>query len=321
MRRTRIRRARLLAAAGIAALITTTASLSSAADQRYATIEPAKKRVAYGERLTLRGQFPDASNATVQVQHRRAAGKRFRTVTRTRTGPGGRFKVRVKPRATGVWRAQLANPQRAPAAPTDGGLADSGDAEQRSGDARTGSDRVVVRSRTRSRLGSKHVLAGRSVTVRGRVRPGGKRRVVVKGAGRTVKTRTDRRGRFKVRWTAPGTGRHRIKVRAKGNRRAAASRDRAGRVIAYRKAFASYYGPGFYGNRTACGQTLTRGMLGVAHKTMPCGTKLHLKHGSRTVKVKVIDRGPYAHGREFDLTEATKERLGFGSTGYVWTSR
>jgi len=73
-------------------------------------------------------------------------------------------------------------------------------------------------------------------------------------------------------------------------------------VIAYRKAFASWYGPGLYGNRTACGQTLTSSTLGVAHKTMPCGTKLHLRHRGRSVTVRVIDRGPYAAGREFDLT-------------------
>jgi rare lipoprotein A len=110
-------------------------------------------------------------------------------------------------------------------------------------------------------------------------------------------------------------------VRASGNKVAAGSGDRAGKVTVYRKAFASYYGPGFYGNRTACGQTLTPGMLGVAHKTMRCGTKLTLRNRGRSVKVRVIDRGPYAHGREFDLTEATKKRLGFGSTGYVWTSK
>jgi rare lipoprotein A len=39
------------------------------------------------------------------------------------------------------------------------------------------------------------------------------------------------------------------------------------------------------------------------------------------VSARVIDRGPYASGREFDLTGATKARLGFGSTGTVLSSR
>jgi rare lipoprotein A (peptidoglycan hydrolase) len=71
----------------------------------------------------------------------------------------------------------------------------------------------------------------------------------------------------------------------------------------------------------ACGGTLGPSTLGVAHKTLPCGTKLRLRYGSRTVAVRVIDRGPYVGGREFDLTAATKAALGFGSTGTVLSSR
>src|SRR5207237_10257451 len=59
---------------------------------------------------------------------------------------------------------------------------------------------------------------------------------------------------------------------------------------------ASWYGPGFYGNRTACGQTYTPEILGVAHLSLPCGTKLTLTYGSRSVAVTVIDRGPYVVG-------------------------
>ena len=73
-------------------------------------------------------------------------------------------------------------------------------------------------------------------------------------------------------------------------------------------------------SRTACGQTFTSGAIGVAHKTLPCGTKLK-RHGSRTVNVKVIDRGPYAGDREFDLTEATRNKLDFGNTGTVLTTK
>lgn len=308
-------RAGALALLPLAALMTT-ASPSTAAEQRFASIEPGKERVTYGEPVTLRGKFPDAPNSAVEIQHRRAAGKRFARITTVQTGSEGRFRARVRPRNTGVWRAQLTNPQRYASAPADGiGT------EEREVDTRTGRDRVLVRSVTRARVGKRHVMAGRSVEVSGRVRPGGRRRVVVAGGGREVTTRANRRGRFSVNWRAPSTGRYRIKVRAKRNDAAAASVERAGRVTAYRKAFASWYGPGFYGNRTACGQTLTPDTLGVAHKTMPCGTKLHLRNSGNNVTVRVIDRGPYVGGREFDLTEATKRRLGFGSTGYILTSR
>lgn len=72
---------------------------------------------------------------------------------------------------------------------------------------------------------------------------------------------------------------------------------------------ASWYGPGFYGNRTACGQVYTPEILGVAHLTLPCGTRLTLTYGSRSVTVAVIDRGPYIAGRTLDLSNATKLAL------------
>jgi rare lipoprotein A (RlpA)-like double-psi beta-barrel protein len=73
---------------------------------------------------------------------------------------------------------------------------------------------------------------------------------------------------------------------------------------------ASWYGPGFYGNRTACGHTYTPQIVGVAHKTLPCGTVLTLSYRERTVTVPVIDRGPYIAGRTLDLSNATRLALG-----------
>lgn len=66
----------------------------------------------------------------------------------------------------------------------------------------------------------------------------------------------------------------------------------------------SWYGPGFYGNRTACGLALTRALIGVAHRTLPCGTKVTFRNASngRVVTAPVVDRGPYVSGRQWDLT-------------------
>jgi rare lipoprotein A (peptidoglycan hydrolase) len=64
----------------------------------------------------------------------------------------------------------------------------------------------------------------------------------------------------------------------------------------------SWYGPGFYGRRTACGQALTKSLLGVAHRSLPCGTLVTFRHGGRTLTVPVVDRGPYVRDRIFDLT-------------------
>ena len=73
---------------------------------------------------------------------------------------------------------------------------------------------------------------------------------------------------------------------------------------------ASYFGPGLYGNSTACGLTLTSTLQGVAHRTLPCGSLVHLSYAGHDVTVPVVDRGPNVAGREFDLTYATKLSLG-----------
>ncbi len=72
----------------------------------------------------------------------------------------------------------------------------------------------------------------------------------------------------------------------------------------WRSSGSSWYGPGLYGNGTACGQTLTKGIVGVAHKTLPCGTLVEFRNptNGRVVEARVIDRGPYVSGRSWDLT-------------------
>ena len=60
--------------------------------------------------------------------------------------------------------------------------------------------------------------------------------------------------------------------------------------------------------------------MGVASRTLACGTLVTLRFDGRSVRVPVVDRGPYVEGREFDLTEATKDALGFGDTGEVWST-
>jgi rare lipoprotein A (peptidoglycan hydrolase) len=77
---------------------------------------------------------------------------------------------------------------------------------------------------------------------------------------------------------------------------------------------ATWYGPGLYGNRTACGQRLRRGTFGVAHKRLPCGTRVTFYHEGRFVTVRVIDRGPFRRGVAWDLTAAAARALGMDTT-------
>lgn len=84
-----------------------------------------------------------------------------------------------------------------------------------------------------------------------------------------------------------------------------------------RSAGATWYGPGLYGNGTACGQTLRPGTIGVAHRTLPCGTTVKLSYHGHTLVTRVIDRGPYTPGNDFDLTNGARLALRFEGVGQV----
>lgn len=168
------------------------------------------------------------------------------------------------------------------------------------------------------------VLNGGAITVTGALRPltadagvelqerEGHRWVTL------ARTRTGARGRYRLRFRPRGTGSPLIRVRYAGGAINDASTQRLGAVNVYRLAGASWYGPG---GSLACGGTLTSGTLGVANKTLPCGTLVTLRYGNRRVRVPVVDRGPYVAGRDYDLTPATKAALGFGDTGTIWATR
>jgi len=85
----------------------------------------------------------------------------------------------------------------------------------------------------------------------------------------------------------------------------------------FRSAGASWYGPGLWGRKTACGQTLRRGTLGVAHKTLPCGTTVKFVYHGHVLVTQVIDRGPYGKGRAWDFTAAAGEALHLDGVGQV----
>ena len=82
----------------------------------------------------------------------------------------------------------------------------------------------------------------------------------------------------------------------------------------------SWYGPGFYGKRTACGVAFTQDVIGVAHRTLPCGTKVTFKNpaNGRVVTAPVIDRGPYVSGRQWDLSGGLCTALGHCYTGSIY---
>jgi rare lipoprotein A len=162
-----------------------------------------------------------------------------------------------------------------------------------------------------------NVVSGRRATVAGRA---GKA-----ASGRTVRLqRRDGKGWRTIdraRVAADGTFAFRFRPSEPGSAavrvHAGAARERVGRLNVYRRTQVSWYGPGLYGGRLGCGGTLTPSTVGVANRTLPCGSKVTLRHGRRTVRVPVVDRGPYVGDREFDLTAATRAKLRFSGVGSI----
>jgi len=136
------------------------------------------------------------------------------------------------------------------------------------------------------------------------------------GWGTIARATTGTSGRFRVRFLARHTGSQRVRLRFAGDTAFLGSSRVLGTMNVYRAVEASWYGSG---GGLACGGWLTAATIGVANRTLPCGTLVTLRYNGRTVRVPVIDRGPYVGSREFDLTEATKQALGFGDTGTVWS--
>jgi hypothetical protein len=169
-----------------------------------------------------------------------------------------------------------------------------------------------------------NVLDGHAATVAGLLLParGGHlvelQRRERRGWRTLARTFTVRNGRFALGYTPRGLREQRLRVLFPGDGAAGKTARRLGTLGVFRLAGASWYGGG---GSLACGGWLTSSTLGVANKTLPCGTLVMLRYGARSIRVPVVDRGPYVAGRDFDLTEATKLALGFEGVGEVWSSR
>jgi hypothetical protein len=92
------------------------------------------------------------------------------------------------------------------------------------------------------------------------------------------------------------------------------------RPAPFPRGLASSYGPGLWGETMACGGRLTPATRGVAHRTLPCGTRLQICRQGRCTHARVVDRGPYSGARVLDLTAATTREL-CSCSPYAWGER
>jgi len=171
----------------------------------------------------------------------------------------------------------------------------------------------------------------RPLVARGTLPGAGGRQVVLQrldpkhGWRNVARARVHSTDRFKIAWKADRMGRISLRAIVGGRRSASASSSAApiAKVTVYRRTQATWYGPGFFGQQTACGQELTPETQGVAHKKLPCGTLVAITYAGRETVVPVIDRGPFHAGYSWDLTQATADSLGFttgagaGEIGYA----
>jgi rare lipoprotein A len=91
------------------------------------------------------------------------------------------------------------------------------------------------------------------------------------------------------------------------------------RTKVHRTGIATWFGPGFYGQATACGQTLTPAVVGVANRTLPCGTLVRVAYKGHALVVPVLDRGPYANHADWDLTAGAAQALNITETVRIAT--
>jgi hypothetical protein len=259
-------------------------------------LKVADRSVNFGGRFRLRGKTGNAVSGHVRIQA--SFGGKWHTLRKVRTDRTGRFNTKVRARASTSLRVRT----------NDG----------RNSKVR----RVAVIGHVKLARPDRYVRLGDSLVIRGTVVPRGARTVKVRVRGEgVVTTRTRSNGRFRVRWKPRNNGDFSYRVRALPSHRSTGDSSLNRRFSALRPGHASYYGPGLYGNGVACGGTLTPTTRGVAHKYLPCGTRVTLQYDNRTVVARVIDRGPYIAGRDWDLTEQTRNDLGFGGVGVVWTNK
>jgi rare lipoprotein A len=297
-----------IGSAAVAPLVTTAARA-----QTQPTIKVVDASIRYGETAVVKGSA-GAENAGRPVALEFSSPSGWRVIKSATTAADGGFAFQSRLRRSGHLRVALG----------DGSAVRSSATPIATTAARSASQRVTVAATLPVPYRRLDVPAGRTAVVRGRLRPW--------RAGRTVRLeiltgrrwrvvdrdRTDGAGRYALAYKPASSGSRFARVTFAGDAANGRALRRIGRVSSYRPALASRYD--MYGGALACGGSLGYNALVVAHKTLPCGTKVRIRYHGRTATATVRDRGPYSGGREFDLAGAVARKLGFNGVGRIWVS-
>lgn len=282
----------VLVAVALASMTGWGASRAYAADAPVHLVH-APKSIAFGQRLAVRGRVSKELTKYLVALERRSEAGTWTPVgvgTPRRTGA-----VKVVARSleeNGLYRLSTRAPHH---------------------DGVSKSFRVRVQGEIVFDVTPVQVMAGDSVTISGSVMPeAASRLIVVKqtAGGRTRRLGKARiaDGRFSVT-AKPRAGAGFVSAAFGGGLGYAAVTEHK-LLTVFKPAEATWYGPGFFGNGTACGQVYTPDIVGVAHRTLPCGTYVSVFFGGQVMTVPVIDRGPYSTA-DWDLSAALANALGF----------
>ena len=314
----RVRRVRLAAvgalvigvpAAAAAPLLAVAAQAQTAPDIR---VDDASLR--YRQPAVVRGTVGrENAGRAVALEYGPAAGG-WSVIDTTTADGAGRYAFRPRLARSGALRVAVGD-----AATVRAAGAASGPAVARSPERR-----VAVAARIAPSTRTLDVLAGGTGVVRGVMRPATAGRLIRlerRDGGRwhtLAADRTDAAGRFALRYRVRRPGSGYVRLTFPGDGANARTVRRIGSLSGYRPAVASRYD--LYGGALACGGSLRYDSLVVAHRSLPCGTRVRIRYRGRTVTATVRDRGPFTGGREFDLAGAVARRLGFGGVGTVWVA-
>lgn len=274
------------------------------------------RRTTLNHAVTVRGSAPVSEAGHRAILESAPAGSRaWRALAAGTIAPAGRFRIRAHLRSSGYLRVIDAGPTATAAAVT------SSRVPAPTGGLVSLPQRVAVAASLRLAGRSRDVLAGSALLIRGWLAPARARRAVAlqghyaKGWRTLARGRTGAAGGFRLRFV-PTSGLQRpLRVRFAGDRANTAASRFAGAMTVYGQSLASWYNDG--GN-TACGY---HAGLGVANRSLPCGTRVRIRYGGRSVTATVDDRGPFAGGRDWDLNQNTAAALGFAGVGSIWVSR
>ncbi|MDQ6915840.1 MAG: septal ring lytic transglycosylase RlpA family protein [Actinomycetota bacterium] len=275
-------------------------------------IRVADSSLRYGQAAVVQGGV-GAENAGRQVALEfGSADTGWRTIATTTADRAGAYAFRARLTRSGALRVAVG----------DTAAVRTASAAAPSDIPRSAERPVAVTARIAAPVRKLDVAAGGTALVRGTLLPGAPGRLVrleQSGAGGRwqpiAHDRTDASGRFAVRYRVRAPGSRYVRLTFAGDRVNAATVQRIGQLSGYRPALASRYD--MYGGALACGGSLGYDSLVVAHRTLPCGTKVRIRYRGRSVTATVRDRGPYSGGREFDLAGAVARRLGFDGVGTV----